>query len=156
MTSRSGSSSSVLIQVENQTSLELIARRAWVKEGEAVNKLVDVLPGETQEFLVARSRKGNHGTLAYDLGPENLRLVVMWTSGMNCDKFANILAVGVTSDLNTDKFSSMYFEKHPWFVRQNFSYSHDPLIIRTDSVQITATMKIHPQADVKVEIHQIT
>ena len=27
-------------------------------------------------------------------------------------------------------FSSMYFEKHPWFVRQNFSYSHDPLIIR--------------------------
>ena len=32
-------------------------------------------------------RKGNHGTLAYDLGTDsNLRLILMWTSGMNCDK----------------------------------------------------------------------
>ena len=52
-------------------------------------------------------RKGNHGTLAFDLGdqgPDTQRLLVMWTSGMNCDKFANVLAMGVTTDLNTDKF----------------------------------------------------
>ena len=36
-----------------------------------------------------------------DLGQ---RLVVLWSSGMNCDKFANVVAVGVTTDLNTDKF----------------------------------------------------
>jgi hypothetical protein len=30
--------------------------------------------------------------------------VLLWTSGINCDKFANVLAVGVTNDLNTDKF----------------------------------------------------
>ena len=26
-------------------------------------------------------RKGNHGTLAYDIGTLNQRLIVMWTSG---------------------------------------------------------------------------
>ena len=36
----------------------------------------------------------------------SLSCVLRWprSSGMNCDKFANVVAVGVTTDLNTDKF----------------------------------------------------
>ncbi|XP_023345873.1 tereporin-Ts1 [Eurytemora carolleeae] len=149
---RSTFSSSVLIRVENSSGFELTARRCWVKEGEAVGSMGDLLPGEGRDMLIARSRKGNHGTLAYDIGTLNQRLIVMWTSGMNCDHFANILAIGVTSDLNTDKFNTMYFEKHPWFVRKNFAYSSDPLVIRTDMVEISATMRLHPQADINVQI----
>ncbi len=40
----------------------------------------------------------------YCWGNTGQRLVLLWTSGINCDKFANVLAVGVTNDLNTDKF----------------------------------------------------
>ena len=29
----------------------------------------------------------------------------LYPAGMNCDKFANMMAVGVTTDLNTDKFT---------------------------------------------------
>ena len=50
---------------------------------------------------------GNHGTLSYSLGSTRLVLNVMWTSGMNCDHYANTLAIGVTSSPNTDKFKSV-------------------------------------------------
>jgi len=149
-------SSTVTIRVDNASSIDLFARRAWIKEGEAVTRMIDVMAGETCEFVVGRSRSGNHGTVAYDLGSLDQRLLVMWTSGINYDKFANILAVGVTPDLNTDKFSAMYFERHPWFVRQNFYYYRDPISARFGSLKITATMKIHPQAEVTVELQDVT
>ena len=51
-----------------------------------------------------REERANHGTVAYTIGNTQLKMVIMWTSGMNFDHFANILAVGLTTALNTDKF----------------------------------------------------
>ena len=64
----------------------------------------DVMPGETEALLVARNQEGNHGTLAFTLGSTGLQLIVMWTSGLNCDHYANTLAVGITNSPNSDKF----------------------------------------------------
>ena len=65
----------------------------------------DVMPGDTEVLLVARNVEGNHGTLAFTLGAiSGLQLIVMWTSGLNCDHYANTLAVGITNSPNSDKF----------------------------------------------------
>ena len=66
----------------------------------------DPPPGDQEAFLVVRNHAGNHGTLSYSLGTARLLLNVMWTSGMNCDHYANTVGVGVTSSPNTDKFKS--------------------------------------------------
>ena len=63
-----------------------------------------MLIGVQEAFLVVRNNIGNHGTLAYTLGTSRLVLVIMWTSGMNCDHYANIVGLGVTNSPNTDKF----------------------------------------------------
>ena len=65
---------------------------------------VDISPGKQEAFLVSRNHRGNHGTIAYTLGSSDMMLLIMWTSGMNCDHYANVLAVGVTMAKNTDKF----------------------------------------------------
>ena len=65
---------------------------------------VDISPGKQEAFLVSRNHRGNHGTIAYTLGRSDMMLLIMWTSGMNCDHYANVLAVGVTMAKNTDKF----------------------------------------------------
>ena len=62
------------------------------------------MPGDTEALLIARNVEGNHGTLAFTLGSTDLQLIVMWTSGLNCDHYANTLAVGITNSLNSDKF----------------------------------------------------
>ena len=92
------------LDVRNHSSLGLGAGTMWVKGGEAVNRPGDISPGDEAEVLVTRDRHGNHGTLAFSLGNSPLLLIVMWTSGINCDHFANTLAVGVSSNQNTDKF----------------------------------------------------
>ena len=69
---------------------------------------LDIAPGTREAFLVSRNRRENHGTLAYNIGTRDLRMIVMWTSGMNFDHFANILGLGLTSDLNTDKFRKAF------------------------------------------------
>ena len=101
---RRSHSSSVRIGVKNLSSLVLGAGAMWVKGGEAVNRPADICPGEEEEVLVTRDSHGNHGTLAFSLGNSPLLMIVMWTSGINCDHFANTLAVGVSSNQNTDKF----------------------------------------------------
>ena len=111
-------SSTVNILTSNETDQVLIARKEWVKGGEAFERPTDILPGEidikvalkhvvagdVEAFLVVRNSSGNHGTLAYSLGTSKLTLVVMWTSGMNADHYANIVGIGVSSNQNTDKF----------------------------------------------------
>ena len=62
------------------------------------------MPGHTEALLVARNQDGNHGTLAFTLGSTGLQLIIMWTSGLNCDHYANTLAVGITNSPNSDKF----------------------------------------------------
>ena len=62
------------------------------------------MPGDTEALLVARNQDGNHGTLAFTLGSTGLQLIIMWTSGLNCDHYANTLAVGITNSPNSDKF----------------------------------------------------
>ena len=69
---------------------------------------LDIPPGGREAFLVSRDRRANHGTLAYNIGSYDLRLLIMWTSGMNFDHFANILAAGITPALNTDKFRQVH------------------------------------------------
>ena len=69
---------------------------------------LDIPPGGREAFLVSRDRRANHGTLAYNIGSYDLRLLIMWTSGMNFDHFANILAAGITPTLNTDKFRQVH------------------------------------------------
>jgi len=147
-------SATVNIVVTNNTEQFLDMRKEWVKGGEAINRPVDIPPGGQEAFLVSRNHRGNHGTVAYNLGSSNLVLLVMWTSGMNCDHYANILAVGVTTAQNTDKFSQMYFESHPWFCRQNFQYNDNPLVLQAENFTITASMSIRPQADVHVTIQE--
>ena len=115
---------------------------------------MDVSPGGSEAFLISRSPEGNHGTLGYTLGTSRLQLIVMWTSGMNCDHYANIMAVGVTDSLNSDKFrcaddrnevfticftSTMYFEKQPWFRKQNFQYYPEPLVLEAATYQVVVT-----------------
>ena len=97
-------SSSVRVEVRNLSSLVLGAGALWVKGGEAVSRPGDIYPGDQAELLVTRDSHGNHGTLALRLGSSPLLMIVMWTSGINCDHFANTLAVGVSSNQNTDKF----------------------------------------------------
>ena len=92
------------LSVRNHSSLALGAGAMWVKGGEAVNRAGDISPGDQAEVLVTRDSHGNHGTLSFRLGNSPLLLIVMWTSGINCDHFANTLAVGVSSNQNTDKF----------------------------------------------------
>ena len=101
---RRSHSSSVRIGVRNDSSLVLGAGAMWVKGGEAVNRPGDIPPGEEEEVLITRDRHGNHGTLSFSLGTSPLLMTVMWTSGINCDHYANTLAVGVSSNQNTDKF----------------------------------------------------
>lgn len=60
--------------------------------------------GDQEAFLVIRNNYGNHGTLAYSLGASNLVLIILWTSGINCDHYANVVGIGVSKSLNTDKF----------------------------------------------------
>ena len=60
--------------------------------------------GDQEAFLVIRNNYGNHGTLAYSLGASNLVLIILWTSGINCDHYANVVGLGVSKSLNTDKF----------------------------------------------------
>ena len=115
---------------------------------------MDVSPGGSEAFLISRSPEGNHGTLGYTLGTSRLQLIVMWTSGMNCDHYANMMAVGVTDSLNSDKFrlaedrnevftivpaSTMYFEKQPWFRKQNFQYYPEPLVLEAATYQVVVT-----------------
>ena len=121
-------SSTVNILVTNNTGEVLSAKQEWVKGGEAFNHPSDIMPGisvyrvwrvwlwvlltsdpppgDQEAFLVVRNHAGNHGTLSYSLGTARLLLNVMWTSGMNCDHYANTVGVGVTSSPNTDKFKS--------------------------------------------------
>ena len=67
------------------------------------------MPGGTEALLVARNQEGNHGTLAFTLGSTGLQLIIMWTSGLNCDHYANTLAVGITNSPNSDKFRCTNF-----------------------------------------------
>ena len=90
--------------VTNNTNVVLGAKQLWVKGGEAVNRPGDVIPGEEDLVLVTRDSHGNHGTISYRLGNSTLVLTVMWTSGINCDHYANTLAIGITTNQNTDKF----------------------------------------------------
>ena len=53
---------------------------------------------------MVRNHSGNHGTLSYELGTSRLVLNVLWTSGMNCDHYANVVGIGVSPSQNTDKF----------------------------------------------------
>ena len=101
---RRSHSSSVRLQVSNNSSVVLGAKQMWVKGGEAVNRPVDLGPGEEESVLVTRDSHGNHGTLSYRLGNSGLVPLVMWTSGINCDHYANTIAIGVSSNQNTDKF----------------------------------------------------
>ena len=114
------------ILVTNNTGEVLSAKQEWVKGGEAFNHPNDIMPGisgvpgvivnatdirssvtgDQEAFLIVRNHAGNHGTLSYSLGTARLLLNVMWTSGMNCDHYANTVGVGVTSSPNTDKFKS--------------------------------------------------
>ena len=71
--------------MRNHSSLVLGAGAMWVKGGEAVNRPGDISPGDEAEVLVTRDSHGNHGTLAFSLGNSPLLLIVMWTSGINCD-----------------------------------------------------------------------
>jgi len=151
---RQSFSATVNIVLTNNTEQHLDIRKEWVKGGEAINRPVDISPRGQEAFLVGRNHRGNHGTLAYNLGRSEMILMVMWTSGMNCDHYANILAVGVTTAKNTDKFSTMYFEKHPWFRRQNFQYDDNPMVVQAERFTITATMQIRPQADVFITIEE--
>jgi len=151
---RQSFSSTVSILVTNNTEEFLDMRKDWVKGGEAINRPVDISPGKQEAFLVSRNHRGNHGTIAYTLGRSDMMLLIMWTSGMNCDHYANVLAVGVTMAKNTDKFSQMYFESHPWFCRQNFHYNDNPLVMKVAGLTITASMTIRPQADVQVIVQQ--
>ena len=129
--------------------------------------------GDQEAFLIVRNHAGNHGTLSYSLGTARLLLNVMWTSGMNCDHYANTVGVGVTSSPNTDKFksgtltmssllyimvndfSTMFFERQPWFKKQNFMFSPDPLVLRADRFLITAVMVIRPQTDIFITVEEL-
>ena len=101
---RRSHSSSVKLVVINNTNVVLGAKQLWVKGGEAVNRPGDVIPGSEDSVLVRRDRHGNHGTLSYQLGNSALVMTLMWTSGINCDHYANTLAIGISSNQNTDKF----------------------------------------------------
>ena len=101
---RRSHSSSVRLNVKNNSSVVLGARQLWVKGGEAVNTPGDVSPGHQETLLVTRDTHGNHGTVSYRLGNSNLIMTVMWTSGINCDHYANTLAIGLSDNQNTDKF----------------------------------------------------
>ena len=130
------------------------------------------LAGDQEAFLIVRNHAGNHGTLSYSLGTARLLLNVMWTSGMNCDHYANTVGVGVTSSPNTDKFksglqcrlclfimvsnfSTMFFERQPWFKKQNFMFSPDPLVLKADRFLVTAVMVIRPQTDIFITVEEL-
>ena len=158
--------------VTNKTNVVLGAKQIWVKGGEAVNRPGDVIPGEEDLVLVTRDSHGNHGTLSYRLGNSTLVLTVMWTSGINCDHYANTLAIGISTNQNTDKFkyrpersslllyelyvfSTMYFEKQSWFRRQNFLFTPEPLVLKAENFQVNAKMIIKPQADVIIIVEEL-
>ena len=82
--------------------------KVWKQLGDSLSDSicyqVDIAPGEKEALLISRNQDGNYGTIAYSLGHSGLQLIVMWTSGMNCDHYANFMAIGVTDSLNSDKF----------------------------------------------------
>ena len=132
------------------------------------------MPGDTEALLVARNQEGNHGTLAFTLGSTGLQLIIMWTSGLNCDHYANTLAVGITNSPNSDKFrctnvlntsfmlsayflcSQMYFEPQTWFRKVNFQQHPDEVVVvEAAGRRVTATMLVRPKATIDVVVDPI-
>ena len=52
-------------------------------------------------------------------------------------------------------FSTMFFERQPWFKKQNFMFSPDPLVLRADRFLITAVMVIKPQTDIFITVEEL-
>lgn len=52
-------------------------------------------------------------------------------------------------------FSTIYFERQPWFKKKNFMFNTDPLVMKADRFLISATMIIKPQTDVMVTIEEL-
>ena len=49
----------------------------------------------------------------------------------------------------------MFFERQPWFKKQNFMFSPDPLVLRADRFLVTAVMVIRPQTDIFITVEDL-
>ena len=49
----------------------------------------------------------------------------------------------------------MYFEKQSWFKRQNFLFTSEDLVLKSENFLINAKMIIRPQADVIITVEEL-
>ena len=49
----------------------------------------------------------------------------------------------------------MYFEKQSWFRKQNFLFTPEALVLKTENLQINAKMIIKPQAEVVITVKDL-
>lgn len=54
-----------------------------------------------------------------------------------------------------NNFSTMFFERQPWFKKQNFMFSPDPLVLKADRFLVTAVMVIRPQTDIFITVEEL-
>ena len=52
-------------------------------------------------------------------------------------------------------YSTMYFEKQSWFKRQNFLFTSEDLVLKSENFLINAKMIIRPQADVIITVEEL-
>ena len=49
----------------------------------------------------------------------------------------------------------MYFEKQSWFRKQNFLFTPEPLVLKSENFLINGKMIIKPQADVVITVNEL-